>query len=85
MNKSAAKASYLMITVGVILAALGFIYRINYQQCLGMDGSNGIFVLCDADNSLMLFTIGFPIMSIGIIVSALAKRNAPVLRRIFGS
>lgn len=90
MNKTSAKVGISIILASIGIATLGFMIKISHDNCLEMirafeRGESGVIPLCQADGSAPYFLAALPVVIIGIFVLVLAKRDAPILQKIFGA
>lgn len=90
MNKTSVKVGISIIIAGAVLAGLGLVIKIRHDGCLERirafeRGASNVTPLCPADDSVPFFLAALPVMIIGILVLVLAIKDAPVLRRIFGT
>jgi hypothetical protein len=89
VNKTSAKVGISIILAGIGIAALGLMIKISHDSCLEMikafeRGESGVIPLCQEDSSAPYFLAALPVVIIGIFVLVLAKKDSPILQKIFG-
>jgi hypothetical protein len=76
--------------VAAALCGLGLSIKIAYENCLEMirafeRGESNTTPQCQADESAVYFLTALPAAIIGIFALVLAIKDAPILRKIFGT